>query len=54
MQITIIYATTEGQTRRIARHIQQRIARRKCHGGAARGLRIGQHARQGLALDNHL
>ena len=26
MQITIIYATTEGQTRRIARHIQQRIA----------------------------
>lgn len=27
MQITIIYATTEGQTRRIARHIQQRIAR---------------------------
>lgn len=27
MQITIIYATTEGQTRKIARHIQQRITR---------------------------
>lgn len=26
MRITIIYATTEGQTRRIARYIQQRIA----------------------------